>query len=219
MVAGVRCPTSGSPSTCLTPSTAIGTAAATSCSTSAEDGETRSGMARSGMAGLSVGYLNVRGDMGAARLPPPPDAALRARFFRGVCAGLAGGWLTDLEVTQLWIGEEGAARLAELILEQQGAVQVGARLVSLDLSENRIGERGCVALARAIACIRTLRSLSLKDNPIGYRGVMAVVEAAKTVGLGLSKLDVRRAGVAHGEWRERIRDEVQGMRVGCDCLL
>ena len=67
--------------------------------------------------------------------------------------------LTDLELAERAIGDDGAAALAD-------AVKVSATLTSLTLVCNSIGDAGAAALADAVKVSATLTTLSLGSNSI-----------------------------------------------------
>ena len=70
------------------------------------------------------------------------------------------------------------------------AFSVAANLESLDLSQNRCGDNGTVAICRALSGNTKLVKLNLRQNEIGTRGGKEIGEMLASKGLRLKKLNV-----------------------------
>ena len=70
------------------------------------------------------------------------------------------------------------------------AISVAANLESLDLSQNRFGDHGSVAICRALTCNTKLLKLNLRHNEIGSRGGKEVGDMLASAGVKLRKLNV-----------------------------
>ena len=90
--------------------------------------------------------------------------------------------LTSLDLSENYIGNEGAISLCE-------ALRVNTSLTSLDLSKNDIGDEGAISLSEALTVNTSLTSLKLSENSIGHEGANSLSEALR-VNTSLTSLDL-----------------------------
>ena len=76
-------------------------------------------------------------------------------FFR-----FSAGVLTDLDISENYITDEGAKALAS-------ALRVNGVLTSISLSRNKIGSEGAAAIAEALRGNGVLKSIELRNNELG----------------------------------------------------
>jgi Ran GTPase-activating protein (RanGAP) involved in mRNA processing and transport len=70
------------------------------------------------------------------------------------------------------------------------AISVAGNLESLDLSQNRCGDQGTMAICRALKGNSRLLKLNLRQNDIGMRGGKEIGEMLASTDLRLRKLNV-----------------------------
>ncbi len=70
------------------------------------------------------------------------------------------------------------------------SISAAGNLESLDLSQNRCGDAGTVALCRALKGNTKLRKLNLRQNDIGIRGGRELGEMLSSPNLCLQKLNI-----------------------------
>ncbi|CAJ1368041.1 unnamed protein product [Effrenium voratum] len=99
---------------------------------------------------------------------------------------LASSALTQLDLSQNGLGDEGVVHLAEGLSNPRG-------LLVLELQVNRVGDAGAQALAAVLPQTR-LRQLHLRDNQISGPGAMALAEALPRSKLELLDLCFNRLG-------------------------
>ena len=89
-----------------------------------------------------------------------------------LCAALAANrYCSTLNLQGNALGDASARTLAELLAADRCA------LTALDLSRNRVTDKGAKALATALHANRSLRSLNLSENLIGDSGADALAQA------------------------------------------
>ena len=88
------------------------------------------------------------------------------------------------------------------------ALAENSTLQFLDLSSNRVGLKGAIALADGLRENQTLRSLQINGNPIGDEGATKIIDA---VGVNCS---VRDLGLQDCLGKE-VGSKTGGSRAGC----
>ncbi|MDF3054681.1 MAG: hypothetical protein K0Q74_588 [Gammaproteobacteria bacterium] len=134
---------------------------------------------------------------------------LLKRLVEALCGNT---YLTEVDLTGLEIGPEGAAALSHVLgrtcirilrldctnCGDEGAIQMArvlaennSELVTLSMGGNRIGPQGAFALAKALNVNKGLRTLSLLGNSLGDEGAMQI---ARLLSDNVSDLDTLALG-------------------------
>ncbi|KAL0238597.1 hypothetical protein GEMRC1_013070 [Eukaryota sp. GEM-RC1] len=92
--------------------------------------------------------------------------------LRQVLEEMRNGSVTELDLQENSIGNEGAIALAE-------ALKVNSTVTQINLVVNSIGTEGAIALADALKVNSTVTRIDLGSNSIGTEGAIALAEALK----------------------------------------
>jgi Ran GTPase-activating protein (RanGAP) involved in mRNA processing and transport len=92
-------------------------------------------------------------------------------------------YLKHLELQRIPVDDDGAVALASALALPSSV------LITLELTINKISNRGAKALATSLACNKTLENLGLNQSAIGLEGLKAL-EAAAAVNTTLHRLEL-----------------------------
>jgi hypothetical protein len=156
---------------------------------------------------LYLGCNHIEADGVEALADALADHAVRALWLKRNPLGVGGAralaellrvqpGLEVLDVTNARLGDAGAEQLAAGLLAQVGMAR---GLQVLMLGSNGIGERGCEALAEAIAVHPHLRELVLAVSPLGDAGAQVLARglarSRRLTSLDLASCGIGLAGV------------------------